>query len=294
MAETTGSTVPRRQLGRHLRELRNQAGYTIKGAAKALEMSDTKIWRVETGQTSLRSFDVEIMCRIYGAPSDLTEALMGLAKETKARGWWHSFGEVIPEGFDIYIGLEESAARIDWYEPLLVPGLLQTEEYARAVIRSYNLAEPDEEVERRVRLRMNRQRLLTRVVEPPQLRIVVEETVLRRPVGGAGMMARQLRRVLEVLELPTVALRVAHFGSGLHLGMLSGQFTILRFPVNGDGKEIEPPTAYSDGFTGQLYLDKPREVAAYDRVHADLWNKALDEAASRRLISEMAGEYEQQ
>ncbi|ARQ69484.1 helix-turn-helix domain-containing protein [Streptomyces marincola] len=293
MAETTGSTVPRRQLGRHLRELRTQAGYTIKGAAKAVEMSDTKIWRIETGQTSLRSFDVEIMCRIYGAPADLTEALMGLAKETKARGWWHSFGEAIPEGFDLYIGLEEASARIDWYEPLLIPGLLQTEEYAHAVMRAYNPEESDEEVERRVRLRMSRQHLLTRYVSPPHLRMVVEEGVFRRPVGGAAAMAKQLRQVVELADLPTVDLRVAHFGSGLHLGMLSGQFTILRFPVNGDGRNSEPTTVYSDGFTGNLYLDKPREVDRYDAVFSDMWDGALDEVASRRLILGVAGEYEQ-
>ncbi|TDC20601.1 XRE family transcriptional regulator [Streptomyces sp. 8K308] len=292
MTDTTNSTVPRRQLGRHLRELRNQAGYTIKGAAKALEMSDTKIWRVETGQTSLRSFDVEVMCRIYGAPPDLTEALMGLAKETKARGWWHSFGEVIPEGFNIYIGLEEAAARLDWYEPILVPGLLQTEDYARAIMRANRPDGTEEEIESRVDLRMRRQRLLTRVVSPPELRIVVDESVLRRPVGSPTLMAVQLRRMVELAELPTVALRVTHFGGGLHIGMLTGQFTILRFPVTEGGRETEPPTVYADGFTGSLYLDKPGEIARYDAAFGDLWRAALDEAASDRLILEVVGEYE--
>jgi transcriptional regulator with XRE-family HTH domain len=107
--ETTGSTVPRRQLGRYLRELRNRERLTVKVAAAKLEWSEAKIWRIETGQTSLRSLDVEAMCKIYAAPADLTEALMGLARETKARGWWHAYGDVIPEGFDVYIGLEEAA-----------------------------------------------------------------------------------------------------------------------------------------------------------------------------------------
>ena len=113
---TTGSTVPRRQLGRHLRDLRNQSRLTVRAAAARLEWSEAKIWRIETGQTSLRSFDVETMCKVYGASADLTEGLMGLAKETKARGWWHSYGDAIPEGFDVYVGLEEAASSFSWYE----------------------------------------------------------------------------------------------------------------------------------------------------------------------------------
>src|SRR5882757_6944726 len=132
----TGSTVPRRQLGRHLRELRNQARLTVRAAASKLEWSEPKIWRIETGQTSMRSLDVEAMCKVYGAPADLTQGLMGLAKETKGRGWWHAYGDVIPESFDLYIGLEEAATRLSWYASERVPGLLQTEDYARTLIRA--------------------------------------------------------------------------------------------------------------------------------------------------------------
>ena len=113
--QATGSTVPRRQLGRYLRDLRGSQRITVKTAAEKLEWSETKVWRIETGQTSLRSHDVELMCRIYAAPPDLTEALMGLAKETKAKGWWHAYGDVIPEGFDVYIGLEEAASQLSAY-----------------------------------------------------------------------------------------------------------------------------------------------------------------------------------
>src|SRR6266567_2336920 len=133
--ETTGSTVPRRQLGRYLRDLRNSQRLTVRAAAERLEWSEAKIWRIETGQVSLRSLDVEAMCRIYGATAELTGALMGLAKETKARGWWHAYGDVIPEGFDVYIGLEEAASAFSWYESELVPGLLQTQRYAHKLIK---------------------------------------------------------------------------------------------------------------------------------------------------------------
>jgi transcriptional regulator with XRE-family HTH domain len=155
---TTGSTVPRRQLGRYLRDLRNKSRLTVRAAGAQLEWSEAKIWRIETGQTSLRSLDVEAMCKVYGAPQDITEALMGLAKETKARGWWHSYGDAIPEYFDVYIGLEEAASHFSWYESELVPGLFQTEDYARAVIRADNPGVADAEIERRVHVRLARKR----------------------------------------------------------------------------------------------------------------------------------------
>jgi transcriptional regulator with XRE-family HTH domain len=157
-AGSTGSTVPRRQLGRHLRDLRGQARLTVKAAAEALEWSEAKIWRIETGQTSMRSLDVEQMCRVYGAPADLTEGLMALAKETKAKGWWLSYSDAIPEGFnlDVYIGLEEAAARLLWYEAELVPGLFQVEDYARTLIQANRPDLDDREIERRVQLRIAR------------------------------------------------------------------------------------------------------------------------------------------
>ncbi|MFD7237518.1 helix-turn-helix domain-containing protein [Streptomyces syringium] len=287
----TGSTVPRRQLGRHLRELRNQSRLTVRSAARQLEWSEAKMWRIETGQTSLRSHDVEAMCKVYGAPADLTKALMGLAKETKARGWWHAYGDVIPEGFDLFIGLEEAASRVWWYESELIPGLLQTEAYARTIIRADNADEADTEIERRVHLRIARQVLLTRAGEPPTLTVAFNEGVLRRPIGGNNVMAGQLAHLLEVGELPNVTIKVVPFSAGLHLGVMSGPFGILRFPVTGDGSESEPPTVYADGYTGDLYLDKPGEVARYDAAFKNIWATALTEQDSRRLISEVAGTY---
>ncbi|MDF4254104.1 MULTISPECIES: helix-turn-helix domain-containing protein [unclassified Streptomyces] len=289
---STGSTVPRRQLGRYLRDLRNQARFTVRAAAHELEWSEAKMWRIETGQTSLRSHDAETMCKVYGASPDITKALMGLAKETKARGWWHSYGDVIPERFDIFIGLEEAAARIDWYESELVPGLLQTDDYARMIISTDNPDDDEEEITRRVNLRIARQALLTRRSAAPTLRIVLNEAVVRRPVGGHHQMAEQLRHLLHASELPTVTLRVVPFSAGLHRGVMSGQFGILRFPQTGDGTDTEPPTVYADGFTGDLYLDKPDEVARYDTAFDDIWKRSLTEEATRRLLMEVAEQYE--
>src|SRR6266540_3344075 len=134
-SDAPGSTVPRRQLGRYLRQLREAANMTVKKAADELEWSPVKIWRIESGQTSMRSLDVETMCRKYGASDEMTQALMGLAKETKARGWWHSYGDAVPEWFELYIGLESAASRLRKYEPELIPGLLQTAAYTTEVFQ---------------------------------------------------------------------------------------------------------------------------------------------------------------
>ncbi|MEU5795278.1 helix-turn-helix transcriptional regulator [Streptomyces sp. NPDC047813] len=288
----TGSTIPRRQLGRNLRDLRNRARLTVRAAATKLEWSEAKMWRIETGQTPLRSLDVQAMCLVYGAPSDLTQALMGLAKETKARGWWHAYGDVIPEGFDVYVGLEEAAESLSLYESDLVHGLLQIDGYAREIIRTHIRGIDDADLDGRTRLRIERQSLLTRATDPLVLHAVLSEAVLRRPVGGRGVMMQQLAHLVYVSELPNVSIRVAPFAAGMHLGVVTGPFAVLRFPLTGDGVATEPPTVYADGYTGGLYLDKEREVQQYDAAFNDIWEASLDEPASRRLIAEVAGSYE--
>ena len=286
---TTGSTVPRRQLGRYLRDLRGKARLTVRAAAEALEWSEAKIWRIETGQTSLRSLDAEAMCKVYGAPPEMTEFLKGLAKETKGKGWWHAYGVVIPDGFDLYVGLEESASSLRWYEAELVPGLFQTPEYARAIIRADNPDADDVEVERRVNLRMARQALLDRVTARPTISVLLNEAILHRPVGSRVIMALQLDRLVELGELPNVSVRVVPFTAGLHHGSMSGPFVILRFPQHGD-RMPEPPTVYVDGFTGDLYLDKPAEVTRFDSAFQAISHVSLDETASRTFIEQAARE----
>jgi transcriptional regulator with XRE-family HTH domain len=285
MVETSaGSTVPRRQLGRYLRDLRNAAGLTVRDAARGLEWSEAKMWRIETGQTSLRSLDVEVMCRIYGAQADTTKGLMALAKETKARGWWQAYGDAIPEYFDLYVGLESAASRQFDYNGVLVTGLFQTEDYARTVVRTHNPDLGDPEVAQRVRLRMARQAILRRPIDPPLIQAVLDESVLRHPVGGIGVMTEQLDHLAEVSELPNVSLRVVPFSAGLHHGMLAGSFTLLRFPLNGGGEESEPPTVYAELHTGAIYLDKPSEIERYSASFSNIWQQALDERSSRDLI----------
>jgi hypothetical protein len=197
-----------------------------------------------------------------------------------------------PEGFDVYIGLEEAASNISWYESELVPGLLQTERYARALIEADNSGVADEEITRRVQLRIERQTLLTRVTAAPELKVVLNEAIIRRPVGGAEVMAPQIRRLLDASDLQNMALRIMPFSAGLHHGIMSGPFVILRFPLNGDGKATEPPTVYVDGFTGALYLDKPAEIDRYTMAFADIWSAALSEGASQDLLNRAFRELE--
>jgi transcriptional regulator with XRE-family HTH domain len=288
-AETTaGPTVPRRQLGRHLRALRNQAKLTTKLAAQALEWSEPKLWRIETGQTALRTLDVEAMCRVYGATAEVTQGLMLLARETRGRDWWHAYDDVIPDWLNLYLGLEEAASRLLRYESDLVPSLLQTAGYARALIRADRPDIGDAEIARRVQARLARQALLSRVTAPLTAEVLLSEAVLRRPIAGPQVMAEQLHQLADAAMLPNVSIRVVPFSAGLHRGMLSGPFAMLRFPDNGDGQESEPPVVYVAGFTGALYLERPGEIQRYQDAYADIAAAALDEAGSRTVIRQAA------
>jgi transcriptional regulator with XRE-family HTH domain len=289
MAETlTGSTVPRRQLGRYLRELRGSAGLTVRAAARELERSEPTLWRIESGLVAVRALDVEQMCRLYGATGDMTRALMALARETKAKGWWQTYGDVVPEWFDLFVGLEAAANRMAEYEHSVVPGLFQSEGYARTIMAADNPGETGEEIARRVELRLGRQAILRRPIDPPALRVVVRESVLRSPVGGSAVMTGQLDHLAEVSQLPNVSLRVVPVSAGYHPGIVTGSFTVLRFPMNGGGVDSEPPTIYQEMYTGALYLDKPTEVERFDAAFEAIWDTALDERSSRTLISKTA------
>lgn len=286
----TESTIPRRQLGRHLRDLRNRARLTVRAAASALEWSEAKIWRIETGQTSLRGLDVEAMCRAYGAPPKLAKGLVTLAKETRARGWWRSYSDVVPETFDLRIGLEDAASHLSWYASELVPGLLQTRDYARILIRTAFPEASDDEIEHQVDTRIARQALLTRVTAAPIVKVACDEAILRRTIGGEEVMARQLQRLIEVTACPNVSIRVVPFEAGERVGLLCGSFVMMRFPTTGDGRETEPSTVCQDGLTGALYLDKPEEVGRYDTAFGAIWASASNEPRSLSLIHEAARE----
>lgn len=284
-----GSTVPRRQLGRELRRLREIAQLTAKDAADQAGFSKQKLWRIEGAETPTTPADAGELCRLYGASPEMTDALRALARETKAKGWWQAYSDVIPETFAVYVGLEAAAKEISQYTTELVPGLLQTEAYARDLITTDNPAAPDSEVERRLHVRLNRQGLLRRA-EPPALDFILNESILRRPIASGGVMAEQLRHLADVGEADNVSIRVIPFSVGTHHGVTSGPFVLLRFPPEGLGPNPEPTTVYMEGYTGSLYLDKPAEIERFETAFASIASKALDPAGSRDLITSAAKE----
>ncbi|MEU0543435.1 helix-turn-helix transcriptional regulator [Nocardia sp. NPDC005978] len=286
------STLPRRQLGRYLRDWRSQAGLTIAEAARLMEWGASTLQRLEKGNADrIRTIDIHELCRIYGIPAEIADGLKGLAQQAAVKSWWHSYGDLIPENFDVYVGLEASAQQLSCYQSELVPGLLQTADYARAL---NGLGYPEEgaaEVDRRVQLRMQRQAMITRRMHPATVAMVLHESVLRRTVGGAKVMAAQLRHLAELSTRPNVDLRILPFTAGVPLGLSTGPFVILEFGSDSKGQPVEPPVVYVEGFTGDLYLERHGDVARYRRARDHLADCALDAQDSRYLLRQVVKDY---
>ncbi|MFG2046235.1 helix-turn-helix domain-containing protein [Micromonospora sp. NPDC048935] len=284
-----GSTVPRRQLGRYLRELRENAYVTVTAAAKELEWSAPRIWRYETGQVSMHPNDVAAMCRVYGASPETIETMRALARETKAHGWWHSYGEAIKDWFKLYVGLEAAATRIRHYEANLVPGLLQTVEYMTEVIATDHPQMSEQQRQAKVDVRLRRQRLLARAIpRAPRLDVILNEAVLRRPLRDRAAMARQLESLLVASQQHNIDIRVLPLDAGLVRWAQAGTFTMLDFPA--DVREPEPTTIYMDGPCGAVYLDKTHEIEIYEDAWRSLGERALSADESRELIAAIAKE----
>ncbi|WP_280468760.1 helix-turn-helix domain-containing protein [Nocardia cyriacigeorgica] len=286
------TSLPRRQLGRYLRDMRTQSGLTIAQAARLMEWGASTLQRLEKGQADrIRTIDIRELCRIYGVPDRLAEGLAGLAQQADTPSWWHAFGDVIPETFDVYVGLEAAAERVAAYHPEIVPGLLQTADYARALYRLAHPGETEAALEQRVQLRLQRQALITRRVAPATVDVVLPESVLRRMVGGAKVMAAQLRHLADIGTRDNVTVRVLPFAAGAPLGVGVGAFTILDFGTDRAGRPLEPPVVHAEGLTGDLYLERPVDVRRYHRAHENLQQCALDGQSSRHLLRQLAKEF---
>lgn len=262
-----GPTVLRMLLGAQLRRLRESNNVTREAAGWEIRASESKISRMELGRVGFKERDVSDLLTLYGVTDDDERAaLLALARDANNPGWWHRYGDVLPAWFQSYLGLEAAAAMIRTYEVQFVPGLLQTAAYARAVILIDHGAARAEDIERRVSLRMARQRLLHRA-NPPQVWAVVDEAVLRRPMGDAEVMRGQLGHLMEITKLPNVRLQVLPFHAGGHAGA-GGAFTLLRFP-----EQDLPDVVYMEQLTSALYLDKRDDVdhyaAAMERLCVD-------------------------
>src|SRR5437773_4726761 len=228
-SEFGGPTVRRMLVGAQLCRLRTEAGLSREEAGAAIRASEWKIHRLENGQVGFKERDIIDLLRLYGVtdPTEVAEFLL-LIREANTPGWWQHYGDVLPQWFRTYVDLESAAVLIRTYEGQFIPGLLQTDDYMRAVVQGAHLGESSEELGRRVRLRMARQQLLTRE-QPPRLWAVIDEAAMRRPVGGREVMRGQLERLIEAAKLPNVTLQVLPFGAGAHPAMV-GSFSVLRFP----------------------------------------------------------------
>jgi transcriptional regulator with XRE-family HTH domain len=280
MTARRSPTVQRRRLGTELRHLRDQAGMTIEEVAAALECSHSKVSRIETGQVSATPRDVRDMLDLYKVDPREREALVQVARQARQRGWWQAYSDtlVVP-----LVGLESAADRIGQYQTMVIPGLLQTPDYARAVLRVGRPDLPPQQIERWVEFRMARQPILTRD-DAPAFSVVLEECLLLRPVGGQRVMQEQLRRLAETAALPVMTLQVLPMTVGEHVGM-SGPFTIYRFESPED-----PDVVYLEHPRGDLYLENPEQVEPYVQAFEQLQALAQSPAESAALIARLARE----
>jgi transcriptional regulator with XRE-family HTH domain len=283
MPSEQSPTVRRRRLALELRRLREAARLTCEEVADHLECSASKISRVETGRVSVSPRDVRDMLELYGVAPQQRESLVQLARDSRQKGWWHAYSDTMQPQFVTYVGLESAAAEIRIYEVSLIPELLQTEDYARAVIRSGMMNSPAEDVERRVALRMARQPAVSRD-DPPKVWAVLDEAALRRRVGGAGLMRLQLEHLLAQATLPNVAVQVIPFGGGAHPAM-GRPFIILVFP-----ERVDTDVVYLEDLTSALYLEDVADVDRYNVFFNHLRASALSFDDSSALIASVLKE----
>jgi hypothetical protein len=285
-----GSSVPRRQIGRLLRQLRDGAAVTVKEAAAHLEISLSKMARIESGEAPVRQVDVRALAELYGTPPDLVEVLLALAAATKEKGWWAAYGKAVPAWFELYVGMEQAASRLRKYENGVIPGLLQSIEYATVVLGT-GPGLTAEQVAQRVRLRRERQRLLSRAAPPaPELEVFIEEAVLVKSLDDRDAWARQLAHLVNMSQKPGINVRIIPRERALlHYASFAGSFTILDFPEVGLRK-AEPTTVYVEGVTGALYLDEPEEVDTFEWVWSELDRVALGRDGSDDLIARLIKE----
>jgi transcriptional regulator with XRE-family HTH domain len=279
MTSRPSPTVRRRRLGLELRHLREAKGFKIEEVAAALDCAPSTVSRMENGQVFVRSRDLLALLELYGVSGARRDELVQLARQARLRGWWHGQGDVA----GTFVRLEAAAASIRSYEALVVPGLLQTEPYARVVTRMALPDMPADVIERKVKFRMARQQHLLED-DPPELRAVLDEAVLRRPIGGPTVMREQLRRLVLAAEQPTVRLQVVPFSVGEHAG-LGGSFTIVDFTEPDDSKVV-----YLEETETILYLENSVDIERYTLAFERLQMAAMGPAETSALLATLARE----
>jgi transcriptional regulator with XRE-family HTH domain len=267
--------------------LREERGISTERVAEEMEWSRARVSRLETGKVLPRTYDVRALLDLYEVTGEQREGLLQLARDARrSTGWWYSYLDVMPEGFDMFVALESEARSIHTYEPQVIPGLLQTPDYARSVFEARESDTP-EEIERLLAVRMERQALLTREA-PPEYWVILSEAALRRQVGSPAVMRAQLRHLDEISRRPNVVLLLIPFTQGAHPGMASGPFVMLSFPDPEDADVIRLET-----LTGGAYMEGESAIARYTLTYNHLRATALPPKGSRALIQQVGSTYEQ-
>uniref|UniRef100_A0AAU2V8C7 Helix-turn-helix domain-containing protein n=1 Tax=Streptomyces sp. NBC_00003 TaxID=2903608 RepID=A0AAU2V8C7_9ACTN len=283
MASNVNPTVRRRRLGQELRRLRELKGMTAEEVAERLLVSQSKISRLENGRRSISQRDVRDLCGVYEVEDHrIVDSLMQMAKDSRQQGWWHAFGDI---PYSVYIGLETDAASLRVYDPQVVPGLLQTRQYAEALIAGALPETAPTDVEKRVNVRLRRQERVRAAENPLRLWVVIDEAALRRRVGDKQLMIDQLEFLIEQSQLPHVTVQVLPFSMGAHPG-INGQYAILEFPDASDSSVV-----YIEGVTSDLYLEKANDVQKYSVMYEHLRAQALNVDQTREFITGIAKDY---
>jgi transcriptional regulator with XRE-family HTH domain len=277
------ATVLRMLLGAQLRRLRESVGISADKAGYEIRASRSKISRLETGRVGLKGRDVRDLLALYGVTDEAVENFLALVRQSNTPDWWAKYNDILPGWFEHYLGLESAASIIRSFEIQFVHGLFQTEDYARVVTRPGRKGAPAGEIEDWVRLRLSRQALHARQ-KPPRIWSVMDEAVLRRPVGGAAVMRAQLRHLIKAAAMSHVTLQVVPFSRGRHAAE-SGSFTVLRF-----AERDLPDVVYLEQLTGAIYLDQRSDVEQYLEVVDELSGEALTPDATTRFIEQVARE----
>jgi transcriptional regulator with XRE-family HTH domain len=281
MAPRPSPTARRRRLAAALRQLREEHNLSCADAGKAVGWSESKISRIETGRVGIQQPDLERLLDLYQVTGDPRTGLLTLARQATYRGWWRSYSDALPTWFENFVGLEDGAKSLSTYQNQLVLGLMQTQEYATAVIRAAQPTATADEIERQVAARTTRQALLT-TLSPLQVWAVFDEAVLRRQVGGPAAMRAQLNRIQEIAAFPNVTVQVLPFDAGAHASM-GTSFELLHFPEPGD-----TPIVYIEDQTTSQHLETPIDVERYTLVFDHLRASALSPERSAEFISQVA------
>ena len=274
-------TLRGRRLALELMRRREAAGLSREEVARRLDWSTSTIFRIETGRSRPQPGNVRVLLDLYGVAGAERDGLVQLAREARQPGWWHSFRDVLPNPYEVYIGLEAGAASIRNFEPLVVPGLLQTADYARAMFKGGARELDRDDVERRVEVRLARQEILARD-DRPRLWAVIDEAVIHRLVGGPSVLRNQLTHLVDTAEQGKTTIQVVPYRAGAHAGT-TGPFVILNFPEPSD-----PAVVYVETLAGDIYLEQRADVDRYTLAFDRLLAAALHPDDSVRLIEQAA------